>query len=52
MPLSKSVLFSRLIGSLTCRVPAKWIRLVILVLFFAVTLFSLPVHLKHDGANA
>ena len=52
MPFSKSVLFSSLIGSLTCNVPAKWIRLVFLVLFFAVVLFSLPVHLKHDSATA
>ena len=52
MPFSKSVLFSRLIGSLTCNVPARWIRLVFLVLFFTVVLFSLPVHLKHDSANA
>ena len=35
-----------------CDVPAKWIRLVCLVLFFAVVLSSLPVHLKHDSANA
>ena len=52
MPFSKSVLFSRLIGSLTCNVPAKWTRLVFLVLFFAVVLFSPPVHLKHDSATA
>jgi hypothetical protein len=32
--------------------PAKWIRLGFLVLFFATVLTSLPVHLKHNGANA
>jgi hypothetical protein len=33
-------------------VPAKWIRLICLVLFFAVAISSLPVHLKHNGASA
>jgi YD repeat-containing protein len=33
-------------------VPAKWIRLVCLGVFFAVVLFSLPAHPKHNGANA
>ena len=33
-------------------VSAKWIRPVCLVIFFTVVLFSLPVHLKYDGANA
>ncbi len=35
-----------------CNVPAKWIRLVCLVVFFAVVLSSLPVHLKHDSVTA
>jgi hypothetical protein len=52
MPFSKSVQFSRLVSLLTCNISAKWIRLVFLALFFAVTLCSLPVHLKHDSANA
>lgn len=52
MPFAKSVLFSRSVRVLTCNVSAKWIRLVFLALFFGVVLFSLPVHLKHDGANA
>src|SRR5262249_44322867 len=52
MPFSKSLLFSRLISLITCNISARWIRLVFLVLFLAFTLFSLPVHLKHDSANA
>jgi hypothetical protein len=41
-----------LISLLTCRVPRKWISLVFMVFFFTLVLSSLPVHLKHDGANA
>jgi len=52
MPFSKSVLFSRLVSLLTCNISAKWIRLVCLVILFAVALFSLPVYLTHDSANA
>lgn len=35
-----------------CNVSAKWIRLVCLIVFFAVALPSLPVNLEHDSANA
>jgi YD repeat-containing protein len=52
MPFSKSAPLSRLIGLITYNGAAKWIRFVILTLFFAVVLSSLPVHLKHDGASA
>jgi hypothetical protein len=52
MPFSKSVSLSRLIGSLTCNAPAKWVRLVFLVFFFALAVSSLPVHIKHEGASA
>lgn len=52
MPFSKAVPLSRLISLLTGRVPAKWNRLAFLILFFAVVLTSLPVHIRHDGANA
>ena len=52
MLTSKAVPLSRAISLLKCSVPAIGIRLVCLVVFFAVTLSSLPVHFKHDGANA
>jgi hypothetical protein len=52
MPFSKRIPLSRSTNLLIGKVPAKWIRLVFLVLFFGVALTSLPVHLKHDGANA
>jgi YD repeat-containing protein len=52
MPFSKSVPFSPLVSLLTCNISSKWIRLVFLVLFFAVALFSLPVHHKNDSAKA
>jgi PA14 domain-containing protein/purple acid phosphatase-like protein/Ig-like domain-containing protein len=52
MPFSKSVSFSRLNSLLFRKAPAKWIRLVSLVLLFAVVLSSVPVHLKHDSAKA
>src|SRR5215475_4897022 len=52
MPITKSVLFSRLVSLLTRNNSASWIRLVFLILFFAVALFSLPVHLKNDSATA
>jgi hypothetical protein len=52
MPFSKSVSFSRLNSLLFRKAPAKWIRLVSLVLLFAVVLSSVPAHLKHDSAKA
>ena len=52
MSFPKSISLSRLIGLITCNIPARWIRLVYLVAFFAVVLTSLPVHLKHSSANA
>jgi hypothetical protein len=52
MSFSKSALFSRLIGMSTCNVSAKWIRLVFLVVFSAVVLTSLPVHLKYNSVHA
>src|SRR6266511_4076235 len=52
MSFPKSTSLSRLIGLITCNIPARWIRLVYLVAFFAVVLTSLPVHLKHSSANA
>ena len=52
MPFLKAIPLSRLISLLTCRAPHKWISLVFLVFFFTLALSSLPVHLKHDGANA
>ena len=52
MLFSKAIPLSRATSSLTCSVPAMWIRLFCLIAFFAVTLSSLPVHFKHDGANA
>ncbi len=52
MRFSKSVLFSRLVSLLTCNISARRIRLVCLVSLFAIALFSLPVHLKHDSATA
>jgi hypothetical protein len=52
MSFSKRIALSRLISLPTCSVPAKWIRLSCLVVFFAVVLTSHPVHLKHDGAKA
>ena len=33
-------------------VPTKWVRLVCLVAFFAFALSTLPVHIKHNIANA
>lgn len=39
-------------SSVCCNVLAKLIRLGCLVVFFAVVISSLPVHLKYDGANA
>jgi hypothetical protein len=52
MSFSKLVLLSRSISLPTCNIPAKWIRLVCPVIFFAVVFSSLPVHLKRDGASA
>ena len=52
MPFLKAIPLSRLISLLTCRVPHKWISLVFLIFLFTLALSSLPVHLKHDGANA
>jgi len=52
MLFSMLVPLSRLISLLTCNVTAMWIRLVCLVIFFAVILQSLPVQIKHDSANA
>ncbi len=52
MPFSKSDQLSRLVSLLTCNISARWIRLVCLVSFFAIALFSFPVHPKYDGANA
>jgi len=52
MPFSKFVPLSCLIRLITCKVPARWVRLVCLVVFFAVVLSALPIHPKHDGVNA
>jgi PA14 domain/NedA-like, galactose-binding domain len=52
MPFSKSVPHSCLIGLITCKVPARRLRLVYLVVFFAVLLSGLPVQPKQDGVNA
>ena len=52
MPFSKSVPLSYLIGLITCKVPARWVRLVCLVVFFAIVLSGLPVRPKHNGVNA
>jgi NedA-like, galactose-binding domain/PA14 domain len=52
MPFSKSVPLYHLIGLITRKVPARRLRLVCLVVFFAVVLSGLPVHPKHDGVNA
>jgi YD repeat-containing protein len=43
MPLSKLVPLSRSIGLITRNIPAKWVRLVCLVAFFAFVLSTLPV---------
>jgi ABC-type dipeptide/oligopeptide/nickel transport system permease component len=52
MLFSMLVQLTRLISLLTCNVPAKWIELVCLVIFFTIVLHSLPVQIKHDSANA
>jgi YD repeat-containing protein len=52
MPFSKSILFSRLVSLLTRNISARWIRLVCLVVFFAVVLSILPVRPDHNGATA
>jgi hypothetical protein len=44
MSFSRSVPLSRLIRLLTHNIPAMWIRLVSLIVFFAVVLSNLPVH--------
>jgi hypothetical protein len=52
MPFSKSDQLSHLINLLPRNISARWIRLVCLVSFFAIALFSFPVNPKYDGANA
>jgi NedA-like, galactose-binding domain/PA14 domain len=52
MPCSKSVPLSHFVSLITCKVPARRLRLVCLVILFAAVLSSLPAHLKRNGANA
>src|SRR5262245_51544218 len=52
MPFYQWNWLSRSISMIVCNVPASRIRLVSLALLFTVVVFSLPGHLKHDGAKA
>jgi hypothetical protein len=52
MSFSKAVPLSRSISLLARKFPARWIRLVCLVVFYAVVLSSLPIHVKHGNVSA
>jgi hypothetical protein len=52
MPFLRSVPLSRLISLFRRKILAKRIRLLCLVIFFAVVLSNLPAYLERNGAKA